>query len=98
MSSETKECLKERLHRLEQDLKENQAFLQTYMLSPSPDFRPAEEERIRQISRLADEMMEILTELAGRSEDEWGSRCHGRRFEPGIQDPHPGGSGRRGQH
>ena len=47
MSSETKECLKERLHRLEQDLKENQAFLQTYMLSPSPDFRPAEEERIR---------------------------------------------------
>ena len=40
MSSETKECLKERLHRLEQDLKENQAFLQTYMLSPSPDFRP----------------------------------------------------------
>lgn len=69
MSSETKECLKERLHRLEQDLKENQAFLQTYMLSPSPDFRPAEEERIRQISRLADEMMEILTELAGRSED-----------------------------
>ena len=36
MSSETKECLKERLHRLEQDLKENQAFLQTYMLSPSP--------------------------------------------------------------
>ena len=29
MSSETKECLKERLHRLEQDLKENQAFLQT---------------------------------------------------------------------
>ena len=69
MSSETKECLKERLHRLEQDLKENQAFLQTYMLSPSPDFRPGEEERIRQISRLADEMMEILTELAGRSED-----------------------------
>ena len=69
MSSETKECMKERLHRLEQDLKENQAFLQTYMLSPSPDFRPAEEERIRQISRLADEMMEILTELAGRSED-----------------------------
>lgn len=36
MSSETKECLKERLHRLEQDLKENQAFLQTYMLSPAP--------------------------------------------------------------
>ena len=31
MSSETKECLKERLHRLEQDLKENQAFLQTYI-------------------------------------------------------------------
>ena len=69
MSSETKECLKERLHRLEQDLKENQAFLQTYMLSPSPDFRPAEEERIRQISRLADEMMGILTELAGKSEE-----------------------------
>lgn len=65
MNSEDKKmCLQERLHTLEQELKDNQAFLRTYMLAPSPDFRPAEEERIRQISRLADEMMDILGELA----------------------------------
>lgn len=71
MSSENEKpmSLAERLQNLSRDLEDNQAFLRTYMLSPSPDFRPAEEERIRQISRLADEMMEILTELAGRSED-----------------------------
>lgn len=69
MSSDKKMSLKDRLHTLEEDLKDNQAFLRTYMLSPSPDFRPAEEERIRQISRLADEMMGILTELAGESEE-----------------------------
>ncbi|MGN0955304.1 hypothetical protein [Dialister sp.] len=65
----SKGSLKERLQNLTRDLKDNQAFLRTYMLSPSPDFRPAEEERIRQISRLADEMMDILAELAEKSEE-----------------------------
>ena len=71
MSSENEKpmSLAERLQNLSRDLEDNQAFLRTYMLSPSPDFRPAEEERIRQISRLADEMMEILTELADCREE-----------------------------
>ena len=56
MSSENEKpmSLAERLQNLSRDLEDNQAFLRTYMLSPSPDFRPAVEERIPQTSRLAD--------------------------------------------
>ena len=47
MDTEDKKLtLPQRLAKLEEELKENQGILQTYMLSPSPDFRPAEEERI----------------------------------------------------
>ena len=70
MDTEDKKMpLPERLAKLEEELKENQGFLQTYMLSPSPDFRPAEEERIREISRLADEMMGMLDELIQANEN-----------------------------
>ena len=68
-TEDKKMTLPERLAKLEEELKENQGFLQTYMLSPSPDFRPAEEERIREISRLADEMMGMLDELIQANEN-----------------------------
>ena len=60
---EKKMSIEARLSRLQQELKENQGFLQTYMLSPDPDARPAREVRLGEISRLADEMVEILSEL-----------------------------------
>ena len=70
MDTEDKKLtLPQRLAKLEEELKENQGFLQTYMLSPSPDFRPAEEERIREISQLADEMMGMLEEIIQANED-----------------------------
>lgn len=70
MDTEDKKLtLPQRLAKLEEELKENQGFLQTYMLSPSPDLRPAEEERIREISRLADEMMGMLEEIIQANED-----------------------------
>ena len=70
MDTEDKKLtLPQRLAKQEEELKENQGFLQTYMLSPSPDFRPAEEERIREISQLADEMMGMLEEIIQANED-----------------------------
>lgn len=59
----TEKSLGERILALRQELEENKGFLQTYMLAPSDDLRPAEEERIREVSRLADEMVDILNEM-----------------------------------
>ncbi|HBK28152.1 MAG TPA: hypothetical protein DDY92_06405 [Dialister sp.] len=55
--------LKEKLETLSQRLTENRAFLQSYMLDPNPDNRPAEEERIKDILAVAGEMENILGEL-----------------------------------
>ena len=61
MSSQV--SLTEKLERLSQRLTENKAFLQSYMLDPNPDNRPAEEERIKDILDVAGEMETILAEL-----------------------------------
>lgn len=55
--------LMEKLESLSQRLTENRAFLQSYMLDPNPDNRPAEEERIKDILALAGEMEDILETL-----------------------------------
>ena len=55
--------LTEKLEKLSQRLTENRAFLQSYMLAPNPDNRPAEEERIKDILQVAGEMENILGEL-----------------------------------
>lgn len=66
----SKKSLGERILSLRRELEESRGFLSTYMLAPSEDLRPAEEERIRGVSRLADEMMEILDELAEENKSE----------------------------
>ena len=62
--------LQERLEELRSELEEHKGFIQTYMLDPHPDFRPAEEERIREISRLADELISMLKDSRDREEEE----------------------------
>lgn len=64
------ENLQERLEELRSELEEHKGFLQTYMLDPHPDFRPAEEERIKEISRLADELIEMLQDSREKDEEE----------------------------
>ena len=54
---------KETLAAMSQRIDEDRAFLQSYMLDPSLDNRPAEEERLKDIIALAGEMEEILTDL-----------------------------------
>lgn len=67
-TEETCQSLGDRILALRRELEESRGFLSTYMLAPSEDLRPAEEERIRDVSRLADEMMEILDELTEENE------------------------------
>lgn len=55
--------LQEILSEISHKLEENKAFLQNYMLDPNPDNRPAEEERIKEVLSLADDMETILTQL-----------------------------------
>lgn len=54
---------KETLLAMSRRIDEDRAFLQSYMLDPCLDNRPAEEERLKDIIALADEMEEILTDL-----------------------------------
>ena len=54
---------KETLSAMSRRIDEDRAFLQSYMLDPCLDNRPAEEERLKNIIALADEMEEILTDL-----------------------------------
>lgn len=54
---------KEILSAMSRRIDEDRAFLQSYMLDPSLDNRPAEEERLKDLIALADEMEEILTDL-----------------------------------
>ena len=54
---------KEALLSMSRRIDEDRAFLQSYMLDPCLDNRPAEEERLKDIIALADEMEEILTDL-----------------------------------
>lgn len=54
---------KETLSAMSRRIDEDRAFLQSYMLDPCLDNRPAEEERLKDIIALADEMEEILTDL-----------------------------------
>ncbi len=51
------------LESMSERLAENRSFLQSYMLDPNEDNRPAEEERIKEILSIAGEMEEILTDL-----------------------------------
>ena len=60
---EMKAQLRERLESMSEKLKENQAFLQSYMLDPNEDNRPAEEERIKEILAIAGDMEGILEEI-----------------------------------
>ncbi len=65
---EMKAPLRERLESMSQKLEENQAFLQSYMLDPNEDNRPAEEERIKEILAIAGEMGELLVEMKAAEE------------------------------
>ena len=47
---------KETLSAMSRRIDEDRAFLQSYMLDPCLDNRPAEEERLKDIIALADEM------------------------------------------
>lgn len=67
------------LETMRQRLEEDRAFLQSYMLDPNPDNRPAEEERIKDILLLSDEMEEHLTNLIKEKEE-------GQLREPLDQD------------
>lgn len=58
-----KNSLQDMLETMRQRLEEDRAFLQNYMLDPNPDNRPAEEERIKDILLLSDEMENQLTTL-----------------------------------
>lgn len=58
-----KKSLQDMLEMMRQRLEEDRAFLQSYMLDPNPDNRPAEEERIKDILLLSDEMENQLTRL-----------------------------------
>lgn len=50
----------ERLQELRGKIEANKAFLQNYLLDPSGDNRPAEDERLRELTALAEEFEEIL--------------------------------------
>lgn len=50
----------ERLQELRERIGANKAFLQNYLLDPSGDNRPAEDERLRELTALAEEFEEIL--------------------------------------
>lgn len=60
----------EKLEMMQQRLEEDRAFLQSYMLDPNPDNRPAEEERIKDILALADEMENQIAELMEKKQAE----------------------------
>lgn len=55
----------EHLRELREKIGENKAFLQNYLLDPSGDNRPAEDERLRELTALAEEFEEIL-DIAAR--------------------------------
>jgi hypothetical protein len=55
----------ENIENLRSELSETKGFLQTYMLDPDPDSRPAEDERLKTVVRLAGEMEDILAQLTG---------------------------------
>lgn len=61
---------KETLSAMSRRIDEDRAFLQSYMLDPCLDNRPAEEERLKDIIALADEMEEILTDLIEKGGEE----------------------------
>ena len=52
----------ENIENLRSELSETKGFLQTY---PDPDSRPAEDERLKTVVRLAGEMEDILAQLTG---------------------------------
>ena len=54
---------KETLSAMSRRIDEDRAFLQSYMLDPCLDNRQAEEESLKDIIALADEMEEILNDL-----------------------------------
>ncbi len=58
----------EKLDILSQKLAENRAFLQSYMLDPQEDNRPAEEERIKEILAVTEEMEDLLRQLMEKEE------------------------------
>ena len=55
----------ENIENLRSELSETKGFLQTYMLDPDPDSRPAEDEKLKTVVRLAGEMEDILAQLTG---------------------------------
>ena len=59
------ETMLENIENLRSELSETKGFLQTYMLDPDPDSRPAEDERLKTVVRLAGEMEDILAQLTG---------------------------------
>lgn len=59
-----------KMEMMQQRLAEDRAFLQSYMLDPNPDNRPAEEERIKDILALADEMEHQISELMEKKQAE----------------------------
>ena len=59
------ETMLENIENIRSELSETKGFLQTYMLDPDPDSRPAEDERLKTVVRLAGEMEDILAQLTG---------------------------------
>ena len=59
------ETMLENIENIRSELSETKGFLQTYMLDPDPDARPAEDERLKTVVRLAGEMEDILAQLTG---------------------------------
>ena len=57
----------ERLQELRERIGANKAFLQNYLLDPSGDNRPAEDERLRELTALAEEFEEILDIISRES-------------------------------
>ena len=63
MNQEIK-AMTERLQELQERIGANKSFLQHYLLDPSGDNRPAEDERLRELTGLAEETEAILEEAA----------------------------------